>query len=68
METAIVHNAILKIGNMLSLVYGQAGAEIIGTNMMKGGDMNPLTGGKKVSAIFGFCDIRNFTDATEILQ
>lgn len=24
--------------------------------------------GKKVLAIFGFCDIRNFTDATEVLQ
>jgi len=24
--------------------------------------------GKKVMAIFGFCDIRNFTDATEVLQ
>lgn len=35
---------------------------------MKGGDMNPLTGGKKMCAIFGFCDIRNFTDATEVLQ
>jgi hypothetical protein len=23
---------------------------------------------KKVVAIFGFCDIRNFTDATEVLQ
>jgi class 3 adenylate cyclase len=24
--------------------------------------------GKKVMAIYGFCDIRNFTDSTEILQ
>jgi class 3 adenylate cyclase len=24
--------------------------------------------GKKIIAIFGFCDIRNFTDATEVLQ
>ena len=24
--------------------------------------------GKKVMCIFGFCDIRNFTDATEILE
>ena len=24
--------------------------------------------GKKVMGIFGFCDIRNFTDATEILE
>lgn len=24
--------------------------------------------GNKVMAIFGFCDIRNFTDTTEVLQ
>ena len=24
--------------------------------------------GKKIIGIFGFCDIRNFTDATEVLQ
>jgi hypothetical protein len=27
-----------------------------------------MIAGKKVMAIFGFCDIRNFTSATEILQ
>ena len=24
--------------------------------------------GQKIMAIFGFCDIRNFTDATEVLE
>jgi len=24
--------------------------------------------GKKKCAVYGFCDIRNFTDATEVLQ
>ena len=32
------------------------------------GDVNPLIPGKKKWAIYGFCDIRNFTDATEQLQ
>jgi hypothetical protein len=27
-----------------------------------------MIAGKKMVAIFGFCDIRNFTDMTEILQ
>ena len=31
------------------------------------GDVNPMIPGNKVIAIFGFCDIRNFTDATEVL-
>ncbi len=30
--------------------------------------MNPMMEGQKTHAIFGFCDIRNFTDSTEVLQ
>ena len=67
-ETGIVHNAIVKIGALLSLVFGAAGAEIVGSNIMKEGDMNPMIDGKKKCAIFGFCDIRNFTEVTELLQ
>ena len=33
---------------------------------MKDGDMVLDKGGKLVHSIFGFCDIRNFTDATEV--
>ena len=36
--------------------------------MQKNGGIDPLIPGKQVMAIFGFCDIRNFTDITEILQ
>jgi class 3 adenylate cyclase len=36
--------------------------------MAKSGEVDPLIQGKKILAIFGFCDIRNFTDATEVLQ
>ena len=32
------------------------------------GDVEPMIPGKKVVALFGFCDIRNFTDTTEVLQ
>lgn len=60
-ETAIVHNAIVKIGALLSLVFGSAGAEIVGQNIVMEGDMDPLIGGKKKCAIFGFCDIHRFT-------
>lgn len=30
--------------------------------------MNPMIEGKKKAAIFGFCDIRHFTEVTEVLQ
>ena len=36
--------------------------------MAKEGDVNPMIAGNKMIAIFGFCDIRQFTDTTEILQ
>jgi len=32
--------------------------------MSKGGDVDPMLPGKKILAIFGFTDIRNFSDAT----
>lgn len=32
------------------------------------GDVDPMIPGKKKCCIFGFCDIRNFTDTTEQLQ
>jgi hypothetical protein len=41
---------------------------VIAENIRKEGDINPMVPGKKTVAIFGFCDIRRFTDATEVLQ
>lgn len=67
-ETVIIENAIIKIGTLLALGFGDAGSEIIGSNMAKSGDVDPMIPGKKKCAIYGFCDIRNFTDATEVLQ
>ena len=63
----LIENAIIKIGILLALGFGEAGSEIIGSNMAKGGDVDPMIPGKKTKAIYGFCDIRNFTDATEKL-
>lgn len=51
---------------MLALGFGEAGAQIIAENMSKGGDIDPMLPGKKMMAIFGFCDIRNFADCTGI--
>ncbi|KAF1790509.1 Nucleotide cyclase [Phytophthora cactorum] len=41
--------------------------DIIGKNMGSG-DLDPMLPGKKITAIYGFCDIRQFTDTTECLQ
>lgn len=67
-ETTILEKTIVKIGALLALGFGEAGAQIVANNMQSGGELDPMIPGKKVVAIFGFCDIRNFTDATEVLQ
>ena len=53
---------------MLALGFGEAGARIIQENVADSGDLDPMMAGFRVDAIFGFCDIRNFTDSTEELQ
>ena len=68
METVAIENAIIKIGTLLALGFGDAGSEIIAKNVSQGGDVDPMLPGVKQYAIFGFCDIRNFTDSTEVLQ
>ncbi|CAD8192164.1 unnamed protein product [Paramecium octaurelia] len=67
-ETVKIENTIVKIGTLLALGFGDAGTEIIRINMKKQGDVDPMLPGIKKVAIYGFCDIRNFTDATEVLQ
>lgn len=51
--------------------FGSAGVEIIRNNLERGQSKNMLilnSQGSTVSCIFLFCDIRQFTDATECLQ
>lgn len=68
LETAMLESTLSKIGALLALGFGEAGSAIIAKNMEKGDDVNPMLPGIKEMYIFGFCDIRNFTDATEVLQ
>jgi hypothetical protein len=44
-ETAILERAIVKIGHLLALGFGEAGSKIIATNIGNGGDMNPMMAG-----------------------
>ena len=68
METRLLENSIAKICGLLAVGFGEAGSEIIAANIRRGGEIDPMIPGKKVVAIFGFCDIRQFTDTTEVLQ
>mmetsp|Transcript_26988 Transcript_26988/g.63138 ORF Transcript_26988/g.63138 Transcript_26988/m.63138 type:complete len:906 (+) Transcript_26988:272-2989(+) len=71
METTFLVKTIDKIGNLMRIGFGEAGAEIIGKNLgdtKPGQKLNLLGGAEEIWSIFGFCDIRNFTDTTECLQ
>jgi len=69
LETKILENAIIKLGSLLALGFGEAGSEIIGQNLDANNDtVDAMIPGSKVEAIYGFCDIRNFATTTEVLQ
>lgn len=67
-EIKVIEFTIIKIGILLALGFGEAGSSIIGQNIEKSGEVDPIIKGAKIVGIFGFCDIRNFTDTTEELQ
>lgn len=60
---------LTKIGGLLALGFGEAGSEIISKNITdNGSEFTPSIQGQKVICIFGFCYIKHFTEATEVLQ
>lgn len=67
-ETALLESTLTKVGALLQVGFGAAGAEIIAANMSGGAEIDPMVPGKMITSIYGFCDIRQFTDTTECLQ
>jgi len=70
METTFLMDTILRIGSLMKVGFGTAGIEIIRDNLQTGNESILFLNqrGTKVRCIFLFCDIRQFTDATESLQ
>jgi hypothetical protein len=66
--SALTCDDLTNASSLLAIGFGDAGAEVIANNIKSGGDIDPMVPGQKVTAIFGFCDIRQFTDTTEVLQ
>lgn len=69
--SSFLMSTILRIGSLMKVGFGSAGVEIIRNNLETGQNKNMLilnSQGSTVSCIFLFCDIRQFTDATECLQ
>ncbi len=69
METTALLATITKIGRLMKVGFGEAGASVIAKNMSGDeGKLKLLGGGQMIHSIFGFCDVRQFTDTTECLQ
>lgn len=70
METIVLEKTIIKLGSLLALGFGEAGADIIGKNM-SGSDsagVDAMVPGRKVECIIGTLRVRDFSIATEVLQ
>merc|ERR1719356_842674 len=70
METVILEKTIIKLGSLLALGFGEAGANIIGHNM-SGSDtagVNAMIPGTHVDCVIGVARVRDFSTATEVLQ
>jgi len=71
METSFLMDTILRTGSLMKVGFGAAGAKIIRENLMRNTGVFQLQNrgaASTVSCVFMFCDIRQFTDATECLQ
>lgn len=60
----LIEKAIMKIGHLLAVGFGEAGSKIIADNIKLIGDVNPHIAGTKIIGIFCFCEIHNFLDVT----
>ena len=60
METTILLTTINKIGGLMQVGFGEAGATVIAKNLAdsSGGRLNLMGGGTMIQSIFGFCDVR----------
>lgn len=55
-----------KLCNLVAVGFGDAGAEIIADNIRSTQELDPMMPGKRVHAIYAFCDVRHFTTVTEV--
>jgi class 3 adenylate cyclase len=70
METAILERTIIKLGSLLALGFGEAGAGIVSNNMrgLDSAGVDAMIPGVRVDCIIGMARIRDFSLATEVLQ
>merc|ERR1712007_77153 len=66
-EIEQIEICIKQFGQLLKVGFGEAGLSVIQRNFQTR-SFDPVIKGLEVDAIFGFCDIRNFTDSCEVLN
>ena len=67
-DTSNLVQSIGKIASLLQIGFGEAGAAIIGANLAQGGEINPMSAGRRMVGLFGFVVIFSFGDTTEALR
>ena len=69
METEMLEKTIVRIGGLLAIGFGPAGADIVARNMssMSAG-LNVMLPGRKIEAIFGCIRIENFPMIAGVLK
>jgi class 3 adenylate cyclase len=70
METVVLEKTIIKLGSLLALGFGEAGANIINHNLKcsDSAGVNVMVPGTKVDCILGKARICDFSTATEVLK
>lgn len=66
-ETVMLEKSLRKIGGLLQVGFGAAGADIIAKNMGRG-ELRMMEPGRKITSIFGFGIIEDFTDTVSCLE
>ena len=71
LETNMLDKTITKIGNLLIMGFGVTGAEILVHNIkdkVEDDAFDSIKPGKKVMAIYGYCNLRNYIETIEVLE
>ena len=69
LETATLEKTIVRIGGLLALGFGQAGADIVAHNIKSNDfEINAMLPGKKVAAIFLTVKVKDFEVISAVLK
>lgn len=67
-EIQVIQKSIIKISALLAIGFGEAGSDIIKSNLKSHKDLDPMMKGAKKTVFMGFCDIRGFLLVNEALK